>query len=371
MSTARIPMRSRLPLRLGAALLAAIAALLAAGCGGSATGRLGRVSSVRFAAVHSAHQVAQHFYAATGDSLTISPSPLTEDTLSTPSSDQQAFNRYGAFTIYVLHNSDLLSTFTTQNGQRLIPDAQDVYWSSTADSSGYWTATKVYGNVVLQWTAQSHVVNGQFRLLDAILSTLGQGARAVDAKLPPSELSCEMRGITATSRREGTCTENGVSVNVVNWRDVLHTPSYAVQGIRDELGSYISPNLTFGQPVFAKGEFFAIGLHVANTGVAPLDGLFDTELEVGGRYYSQDDDATGYLTPSTAFPLQPGEQGAVALVFDIPASAARTAVSQGELVFPEDPDSTVEDTTKLGAIRLAGAPGDAQQRAAALNMKPA
>lgn len=361
-------------LRLGAAAIAAGAALLATGCGTTSgvSGHPHRASVARFTAVHTDQQVVQHFYGATGDTLTVSPDQRTFDTLSTPASNQKDYNRYGVFSVYVVHDPRDLHIFTSQNGHPLTPDGQGIYWPTTPDSSGYWNPVKIYGNVILTWTTQSRSTNSQFRLLDAILSTLGQGADAVNAKLPASELSCQARGITPTSAREGTCTENGTSISVVNSTDVLRTPGYDIQVLKDGVGSYIPSSFTYGQPLVAKGAFLAVAVRVANNGNAPLDSLDEAELKVGGRYYSQSDDAAFDLSPEDTFPLQPGDDGATVLAFDVPVSVAKNALSQGELVFPEGADDyDVQDASKIGAVRLAGTAGASRHGAPALHISPA
>jgi hypothetical protein len=372
-STAPSPTK-KFSLRFSASVIAASATLLATGCGTATrvAGHAHRASAAHFTTVHTAQQVAQHFHAATGDTLTVTSDRVTFDTLSTSGTgNEEAYNRYGVFSVYVLHNPKDLSVFTRQDAHALTPDGQGIYWPTTPDSSGYWNPVKVYGNIVLSWTTQSRSTNGQFRLLDAILSTVGQSASAVNAKLPPSELSCQARGITPTSQREGTCTENGASVSVVNSADVLHTPGYDVQVLKDQVGGYIPSEFTFGQPLVAKGAFLAVAVRVANRENVPLDDVDEADLKVGGRYYSQDDEATIDLSPMDTFPLQPGEHGGTVLVFDVPPSAATSALSQGELVFPEDSDSEVQDATKLGAVRLAGSPGDSRHGTPALHIMPA
>jgi hypothetical protein len=373
-TTAPSPNRKSSALRLGAAAIAASAALVGAGCGTTSqlTAHAHRASAARFTTVHTTQQVAQHFYAATGDTLTVERDQSTFDTLSAPASNEKDYNRYGVFSVYVVHNPRDLSVFTSQNGHGLTPDGQGIYWPTAPDSSGYWNPAKIYGNVVLSWTTQSRSTNGQFRLLDAILSTLGQSASAVNAKLPPSELACQARGITASSAREGTCTENGVSISVVNSTDVLHTPGYNVQILKDAVGSYIPSAFTYGQPLEAKGAFLAVAVRVANNGNAPLDGLDGAELEVDGRYYSQDDDATFDLSPEQTFPLQPGDQGGTVLAFDVPPSVAASALNQGELVFPEGADAfDIQDASKIGAVRLAGTSGASRHGEPALHISPA
>ncbi|HUA05022.1 MAG TPA: hypothetical protein VMB27_14055 [Solirubrobacteraceae bacterium] len=339
-------------LRCGAAAIAAGAALLTAGCGSTKVDHHRNASQSTFASKHTAQQVEQHFQAATGQALSDSPN-ASWDTLSLPAGNTQDYNRFGAFTIDVLRRPNELSVFTTQNGRKLTPDAQGVYWPLTADSNGYYDPAKVYGNVVLTWSTQSHTTNGQFTMLNAILSTLGQGASAVMAKLPASELSCQVQGLTATGQREGTCDDNGVTRTVVNRGHTLHAPSMDVQVTKTKLGRVIKPADSFEPPVYAKGAFVAVALKISNTGSTPLDGLDETELEIDGKYYSQDFDATFDLAPQDTFPMQPGDGGTTALAFDVPLNVAVDALTQGEIVVPDSTDDTVDFSTHLYAIRLA------------------
>lgn len=353
-----LPSSSRLTssIRYGATALATTAALLLAGCGTAggphhlASHKL--ASAAAFTAVHSDQQVVQHFQAATGETLTVNRDPVSWDTLSLPSSDTQAYDRFGTFSIDVLHNPDTVSVFTRDGNTRLVRDANGIYWPSAPDSSGYWNPVKVYGNVVLTWTTESRSVGNQFRMLDAIMSTLGQSASAVNAKLPANMLSCQERGITPGGTAEGTCTENGVSRTVVNRGHILHAPGYDVEITHTRLGNMIKPTFPYTQPMYAKGDFVGVQLHVTNTGDAPLEGLYDAELEINGRYYSQDDQATfGVANPDT-FPMQPEDSGNTVMFFDVPSKAAAGALTQGELVFPGEKDSTIDYSSKLGAIRL-------------------
>lgn len=339
-------------IRVGAAALAASAALLAAGCGSTSIEHHSNTSAQTFASSHSVQQVEQHFQAATGQALTDTPAG-SWDTLSLPASNTQDYNRFGVFTIDVVHNTNVMSVFTTQNGHRLSPDAQGVYWPLSADANGYWSPAKVYGNVVLSWTTQSHSTNQQFTLLNAILSTLGQPASAVTAKLPASELSCEAQGITPTGEGQGTCDENGVTRTVVNRNATLHVPGMDVEVTKTKLGREIKSPDSFEPPLYASGAYVAVQLNVSNTGSTPLEDLDEVELEVGGKYYSQDDNATFQLDSLNTFPMQPGDSGSTAVAFDIPVNAAVNALSEGELVFPDSSDDTVDFSTKLYAIKLA------------------
>ncbi len=193
----------------------------------------------------------------------------------------------------------------------------------------------------------------QFTLLNAILSTLGKGASAVTAKLPASDLSCQAEGITPAGRREGTCDDNGVTRTVVNRDHTLHAPGMGVQVTKTKLGRIIKSPDPYEPPVYAKGAFVAVRLKVTNTGSSPLDGVDETELEIGGKYYSQDDDATFDLASLNTFPMQPGDSGSTVLAFDVPRDSALNAIAEGELVFPDSSDDTVDFSTKLYAIRLA------------------
>jgi hypothetical protein len=344
-------------IRTGTAALAAGAALLLAGCGTGghshrlATHRL--ASATSFTAVHSDQQVMQHFQAVSGQSLTLSRDPMTWDSLSLPAADNQGNDEFGEFTIDVLHNPDVLSTFTEDGGQRLVPDANGIYWPTAPDSNGFWNPAKIYGNVVLTWSTQDRSVGDQFRMLDAILSTLGQGTAAVDAKLPADLLSCQARGITPGGTAEGTCTENGIGRTVVNRGHTLHLSGYDVQITGTKLGNEIKSPFPYTPPTIANGDFVAVRLHVTNTGDTPLEELDEAELEIDGRYYSQDDDVDFDIANPDTFPMQPEESGNTAMAFDVPTQAAASALTQGELVFPEDQDSTIDFSSKLGAIRLA------------------
>ena len=182
--------------------------------------------------------------------------------------------------------------------------------------------------------AEGHGIYQPTTLLNAILSTLGQGASAVTAKLPASARATDTR-------------------TVVNRDHTLHAPTMDVQVMKTKLGRIIKPADSFEPPVYAKGAFVAVELNVSNTGASPLDGLDETELEIDGKYYAQDFDATFDLDSLNTFPMQPGDSGKTVLAFDVPLNVAVDALTRGEIVVPEDPDSSVDFTTTLGAIRLA------------------
>ncbi|MGH2949957.1 MAG: hypothetical protein ACRDPC_27460 [Solirubrobacteraceae bacterium] len=353
------PARRQLARRAAVVLAAGLTLAIAAGCG-SGSERAGRPPGGTTASTptsrgpqHTAQQVADHFHAVTGDTLRIEPHEVTWDTLTLASDNSYQLNdRYGIFTIAVLHSAQNGEVFKSDDGRPLQPDANGIYWSQGPD--GGWNANKFYGNVVLSWSADRHAVDAAFKRLDAILSTVGQPAATVRAKLPAGDQPCQARGITLAGRTEGTCRDGDVTLTIVNRGHALKLPGYTISVALTKSGNLIKPDNPYEPTMRAKGEFVGVGLRVANTGNIPLEGgLYDAQLRIGDRYYEQDSGVSFRLSDPDTFPLQPGEQGTTMLVFDVPAAAARNALSQGAIVLPAERHSDVQDATKLGASRLA------------------
>jgi hypothetical protein len=82
------------------------------------------------------------------------------------------------------------------------------------------------------------------------------------------------------------------------------------------------------------------------------------------RYYSQDDQATFQIANPDAFPMQPEDSSNTSMIFDVPSKVAASALSQGELVFPGEKDSTIDYASKIDAIRLGHAAGGGQSQPA-------
>ena len=248
--------------------------------------------------------------------------------------------------------------FTTQNGRRLTPDAQGVYWPLTADANGYWNPAKAYGNVVLTWSTQSRTTDSQFTLLNAILSTLGKPASAVTAKLPASELSCESQGITPAGSARGHVPRgrrhpHGRQPESHPAREGHGRPRHQDQARH---ASSTRRRIRTSRRCTPRARSSPSSWASTNTGSAPINDVDDAELEIGGKYYSQDDDATFDLDSLNTFPMQPGDSGSTVLAFDIPKAAALDAVAEGEIVFPDSPDDEIDFSTKLYAIKLASRP---------------
>ena len=236
-------------------------------------------------------------------------------------------------------------------------DADGIHWSQ--DNDGGWRASKFYGgNVVLSWSAHRRATDETFNRMHTILSTLGQPAAAVRAKLPAAEQPCQARGITLAGRTEGTCRDGDVTLAVVNRGHKLKLPGYTVKVLLTKSGDLIKPDNPYEPIMQAKGKFIGVGLQVSNTGSTPLvSRLYDAQLRIGDRYYEQDSAVGFRLSDPDTFPPQPGDRGTTMLVFDVPARAARDAVSQGAIVLLAERDTGVQDASKLGASRLSRAAG--------------
>jgi hypothetical protein len=214
---------------------------------------------------------------------------------------------------------------------------------------------KPYKNVVLSWNADDRSVDERFRRLDAVLSHLGQPPAKAQAALPAEDRPCADQGITPDSSTEGTCREaSGKTVTLVNRGTRLKLHGLQVKAMRVETGRVVIPPRDYGLIKRAKGRFVLAAVRLKNTGNEPLRDLYEVKLRIGNRTYDQSDEATWTVTPINAFPIQPGDSGVAAVVFDVPVSAARQALTQGVLAFPAGDDlTTVEDAAKLGEIRLA------------------
>jgi hypothetical protein len=178
------------------------------------------------------------------------------------------------------------------------------------------------------------------------------------AALKPEDRPCAARGIAPDGGPEGTCrAATGATVTIVDRRHDLRMPRLWVHVVKVKTGSAIMPRDPYGGVRHAKGRFLFAGVALDNVGDEPVQDLDLAALEVDGKTYDQDFGAEFELTPADAFPLQPGETGATALVFDMPADAAEAAKERGVLVFPDGRRSaTVQDAERLGEIRLGTAP---------------
>lgn len=236
-------------------------------------------------------------------------------------------------------------------------DADGIHWSQ--DNDGGWRASKFYGgNVVLSWSADRRATDETFNRMHTILSTLGQPAAAVRAKLPAAEQPCQARGITLAGRTEGTCRDGDVTLTVVNRGHKLKLPGYTVKVLLTKSGDLIKPDNPYEPIMQARGKFIGVGLQVSNTGSTPLvSRLYDAQLRIGDRYYEQDSAVGFRLSDPDTFPPQPGDRGTTMLVFDVPTPAARNAFSHGAIVLPAERDADVQDASKLGASRLSRAAG--------------
>ena len=325
------------------------AAFVAAGCGAvDEPESKPAAAKSRPAPTFSAPQVSSFFHDVTGDPLEIDNS-IAFDSLSPDRSDYERSGRmnerYGSFLIYILHEPGADTLYKRQNGQPVAPDARGIYWHGEGNA---WTAMKPYRNVVLSWTGEEQTPDERFERLDFVLSKLGQPAEQARAALPPEDQPCG-------EQPTGTCRDsNGATVTTVERSERLKLPNLQVKVYKVQTGRFVVPPRKYGLIRRAKGRFVLAAMRLKNTGNESLRGLHDVKLKSGDKLYDQSSEATWTVTPLDAFPVQPVDSAVAALVFDLPVSAAREALTDGMLVFPAGDDlATVEDAAQLGQIRLA------------------
>jgi len=188
-------------------------------------------------------------------------------------------------------------------------------------------------------------------------------AAAGNGKLPPlpaADRQCADEGIDPSGgTQEGTCRVGSLKVTIVNAPSVLHTPVLAAKLVGVDTASSISGRTSFDRPTKARGRFVAVAFRLNNTGDQPLEFL-DEKLLVDGKTYSADDDVEFNLNPKDPLPLQPGEKATLRAAFDVPPSVADRVRATGALSLPAarfEGESSLDDSTAQGRIRLAGAAG--------------
>ena len=294
-----------------------------------------------------AQQVAARFHAQTGYTLAVDPSSVTWDTLQ-PSNPEVLDQIYGVFTIDVLHNAETLPAVLGDRGHPIKPDARGIYWTYDPQPGGGWTANKVYGNVVLQWTGigAKHALGSGYYELDRILAGLGRPAVTAAGVVR----TCQAAGISLGGTKQGTCLNDSLKLTVVNRGDRLNLSGYALTVTGARVAKSIGGR--DGAPsTRAKGEFVIVDVKVTNTGRSPLNQPVDAEL-VSTQVYQSDGFAEGSLQPFGVFPLRRGASAATHLVFDVPSGAVGVAIRGGAIFVPGDSGGTIQTDTQLGVSRL-------------------
>jgi Domain of unknown function (DUF4352) len=174
---------------------------------------------------------------------------------------------------------------------------------------------------------------------------------AEDASSPAGASGCDAKGISGKKGREGICTENGVTVTVVNpgHEARLHTLAARFNGCRQ--ASSVSDG--FGQSVSARGVFALCSITVRNRSDTPqtFDGIGarQTTLVVDGKQFSQNfdaenqADAKSFITQDSE--IQPGESRTGDVVFDLQPRFMRHLGTSGNLFvvnFGDDLDSATD-----------------------------
>jgi len=347
------------PRRLAAACLAGLA-LAAAGCGGDDEAKDKAKAKAPAAAtpaprVFQGQEVADFFREVTGDPLEFDAGGAASfDSLSLDRSDYDRSGtfseRYGFFIAYVLKDPADKRLYEVNDNQPVAPDPNGIYWHR---DGGSYRALKPYGggSVVLDWSAEDgRVVDERFERLDTVLSQLGKPVEEARAALPPEDQPCDAPAAGETCRDA-----DGVTVTTVERDQRLKLPGLQVKVVKVDSGRVVVPGnrLRYGLAKRAKGIFILAIVKLRNTGDEPLDSLYDARLRIGDRTYDQDTTAGYTVTPPNAFPIQPGDNGAAGVVFDVPRSAAKQALREGAIAFPAgEEDFNVEDAFRIGQIRL-------------------
>jgi len=353
--------------RLAATCLAGLALAGAAGCGGddapepgerggkaqAPTGAAPPTPAATPAPRFDAQTVADFFRDVTGDPLEVEGGE-SFDSLRLDRSDYERSlrlsERYGSFSLLVLDGAAGRELYETDGSQPVRPDAQGIYWHG---GGGAWRAVKPYagGSVVLDWSAdEGRSVDERFERLDTVLSALGRPAAEARAALPAEDRPCDAPDAGRTCRDA-----DGATVTTVDRAEPLELPGLRVRVLKVQSGRLVYPGTEYGLVKRAKGVFVLAGMRLRNTGDEPLRSLYAVKLRIGRRTYDQDAAAGFTATPPNTFPIQPGDSGLAAVVFDIPRSALADAKREGAIAFPADEQpSSLDSAFRIGQIRLGG-----------------
>lgn len=324
-------------------------ALAAGGCGGDEDGGGG-------GGKYTVQDVTGLFERAGGVELVSRPSP-SFDSLSLPSSSSAAAgprDRYGSFNIYVVKREDSLEVFKQDDRKQEIQPQDGIYWDRS--STGGYTATKLYDNVVVEWIAgDERKTDERWARLTTILGNLGKPADQIE--LPPEETPCEQQNISPSGAgKEGTCKLGERTLTIVNRDGELKLPVTTVSDVELKVGgAIVSRRFGLVKRIRPKeGAFVLVRYTVENTGREPLDS-YDPGLIVGDRRYAPDDRTQFEVQPGEdyPFPIQPGSDETLVAPFDVPASVAKRVRRTGAIeVSADEEPSSLDLSSAVGRIRL-------------------
>jgi hypothetical protein len=301
-----------------------------------------------------ASQVRERFYGLTGVTLVangphISGQDLTPD----PAEGTQAYDRFGTFDLNVMDTPDGVRQQIALLG-RAKPDAHGIYWTFDPKVGGGWTATRVYGNLVVSELIGPRRISARFARLEGVLSRLLVPGAIARGNPPAPPEACSAAGIGPVGRREGVCMLGHTRVTVVNRGRVLRLHGYTATVVGVATRARLrEPS---AQTARARRTFFIVTIRLSNTAASPIS-VPDADVLVGPRVFKTDDAALPALLSRLrqgALPLRVGHSLTVGIPFQMAPSVARLARRSGVIVFPADQGQTVAGSFAGGMSRLSG-----------------
>ena len=167
-----------------------------------------------------------------------------------------------------------------------------------------------------------------------VVSCGGDGESSSD---PATRSACDKRGINEQTRREGTCTDNGVRYTVVNRDSRLRIPELTARLVEVEKVKSIEGE---SRSVTANGTYVIVRLAITNRLRVPTDvreGQVLLTLKAYTYPAANRDEGNQALRDSFVnqrdAKIRPGETRTGAVVFDIPVAAVRSLGKPRSSVF--------------------------------------
>ena len=269
----------------------------------------------------------------------------------------------GLFSIYVLPSEDAANSFVGSSGL----EEEELNTSEPGvrlvASPGGTSAKTIFGNVVLDWNADGQEeTDERFQRLVDPLESLGGDAISRPAMRPCEELA-PAETPEAGPPNGRTCR---LGPQVVTFADPEATLDFG--GVEAELVGVgpgglkspevydVLPNPRKGQPIASKnGQYLALRLRLRNGTEEPLHGIL-AGLVIGDVLYAADTADVFFVDRQPApFPLAPGEEKDLTVLFDLPGPALSALTSLDTalvLVDPRNPNPTATPGSSPTVTRL-------------------
>jgi hypothetical protein len=194
----------------------------------------------------------------------------------------------------------------------------------------------------------------------ALVAGCGGGDKSrVRPAVQSSSSDCDLKGITAGGRREGTCVARGVTITVSNRPHWLHGKEYDARVLSVDTATTL-------RKVRAHGKFVIVRLAIRNR--LDIPHKFDRRsdlvfLFVDKKYFEERRDAEGISGLETfrrrRSDIQPDEVATGTVVFDLPLQHAKNVFARGsDLIFVNFSDEAkrfpqgTQPLEALGYVRL-------------------